>query len=194
MYTAKRGGDYIQIDKEAGKWCTADRGTRFILGRSSLQVINIRGRRKQLETSSVYTINICTWTERDFTVLLRLPMNRKALTCSSGSEALESLAWPAHVNSTRSHRTSHVTWNPFSGCSDILYQRLRDFFFSNEYSGSSSDPARVHAHSYGQQARRRWPGFHQTSFTNSGTKVSESGPSHTLVFILLVFFPSDLKT
>lgn len=146
-----------------------------------------------METSSVYTINIRTWTERDFTVLLCLPMNRKALTFSSGSEALESLTWPAHVNSTRSRRTSHVTWNPFSGCSDILYQRLRDFF-SNEYSGSSSNPARVHAHSYGQQARRRWPGSHQTSFTNSGTEVSEKGPSHTLVLILLVFFPSDLKT
>lgn len=36
LHTAKCGGDYIQIDKEAGQWRTADRGNRFSLGRSSL--------------------------------------------------------------------------------------------------------------------------------------------------------------
>lgn len=102
--------------------------------------------------------------QKETTVLLSLTVNRKALPLSSRSEALESLTWPAHVKSTHSLRTSHVTWNPFSSCSDISYQRLRAIF-SNEYSGSSSEPARVHAHSYRQQARRRWPGLHQASWT-----------------------------
>lgn len=167
MHTAKCGGDYIQTDRRQGSGTQQIEVTGLVLAGAVSVGEQSSGWKYPGAEKAVVDI-FCThyqhmyMDQKETTVLLSLTVNRKALLLSSRSEALESLTWPAHVKSTHSLRTSHVTWNPFSGCSDISNQRLRAVF-SNEYSGSRSEPARVHAHSYRQQAWRRWPGLHQTS-------------------------------